>query len=363
MLPKPVLIMAGGTGGHIYPALAVADYLQQQGVRILWLGSASGLESRIVPEKGYQLEQIDVRGIRGKGLQKTLFAPFMLMHALLQAIRIMIRLRPAAVLGMGGFVSGPGGIAAWLLRIPLFIHEQNSIAGMTNRILAPMARIVMQGFPGTFKVGKHLRTTGNPVRNDLINLPPVRSRMGGRNTDTMHLLILGGSQGAKVLNDMVPAALKHLPGKADIRIWHQTGERHYERTRAGYTGFPDDNRIRIVPYIEDMAEAYNWADLVLCRAGALTIAELCVVGVASILVPYPYAVDDHQTSNARHLVEKGCAVLIPESDLEEKNLAAILNDFLVLRERLTDMAQKARELACPQATELVADICLEAVNA
>lgn len=361
---KSILIMAGGTGGHVYPALAVADYLRDQGVAVFWLGTKSGLESRIVPDNDYSLLTITVTGLRGKGIIRWLLAPFMLAIAVIQALFIIIRIKPGAVLGMGGFASGPGGIAAWILRVPLFIHEQNSIAGLTNRLLAPLAKAVMQGFPGTFKQTDRLHTTGNPVRAELIELPGPEQRWAERGQDdAMHLLILGGSLGARALNLTFPAVFQHLKKDIDIEVWHQTGQRNLDETKQRYADVKVTGQVRIAAFIDDMAEAYQWADLVLCRAGALTIAELCVVGVASILVPFPYAVDDHQMTNARHLSDNGCAVLIPESALQEKWLATLLSEFHKARRRLLDMADKARQLARPDATREVGDICLEALHA
>lgn len=357
------MIMAGGTGGHVYPALAVAEYLREKGVSVVWLGTALGLEARVVPENGYSLITMQVIGLRGKGVLRLLTAPFMLTAALWQAVWILLRIRPQAVLGMGGFVSGPGGVAAWLLRLPLYIHEQNAIAGLTNRLLAPLAKAVMAGFPGAFKENSRVRVTGNPVRWELANLPPPVARQAGRATDVIHLLVLGGSLGAKALNEVVPAALQQLPEWVKIHIWHQAGPRHIQGAKAHYGAVQGEIECRIVPYIDDMEAAYGWADLVLCRAGALTIAELCAVGIASILVPFPFAVDDHQTSNARHLVEHGGGVLIPESELAADKLAALLSELHQARDRLLDMANRARELARPDATRDVGDICLEGVYA
>lgn len=363
MSHKVVLIMAGGTGGHVYPALAVADYLQQHDIAVYWLGTLNGLEYRVVPEKGYELIPIGISGLRGKGISKWLLAPFMIMLAIIQAIFIIKRIKPDAVLGMGGFVSGPGGIAAWLLRVPLYIHEQNSILGLTNRLLVPFAIIVMEGFPNTFKSRGCVRTTGNPVREKLISLPEPEQRLLNKNDNCIHLLVIGGSLGAKILNEKLPATLRYLEGNINIDIWHQTGNRNFSETKKNYASIQESFRIRIDPFIEDMAEAYAWADIVLCRAGALTIAELCAVGIASILVPYPYAVDDHQTVNAKFLSDRGCAILLPEAELEEKKLAEILIEFSDVRDKLLEMAKLARQLAKPNATQEVGDICMGAMYA
>lgn len=355
---KSVLIMAGGTGGHVYPALAVADYLRQQNITVTWLGTANGLESRIAPDHGYKLVVVDVSGLRGKGIWKLVTAPVMIMIALFRSLSVIREIKPDAVLGMGGFVSGPGGIAAWLSGVPLYIHEQNSIAGLTNRLLAPFAKIIMEGFPHTFKPGANVRSTGNPVRADLISLAEPDQRLQHREDGCLRLLVIGGSQGARVFNEILPAALRRLGGKVRIEVWHQTGERNYSVAAENYAPVKSVYRVRLVPYIKDMAAAYTWADIVLCRAGALTLAELCAVGIASILVPYPYAVDDHQTANARFLCEQGCAVLLPEADLEEGKLAEILSEFTYAREKIVQMARSARRLARVDATVEVGEICL-----
>ena len=358
MLHKSVLIMAGGTGGHVYPALAVADYLRQHDVTVTWLGTANGIESRLVPDHGYRLIVIGVSGLRGKGIWKLVTAPVMIMAALIRTLLVIMRIKPDAVLGMGGFVSGPGGIAAWLCGVPLYIHEQNSIAGLTNRLLAPFAKIVMEGFPHTFKPGVKVHSTGNPVRADLIRLTDPEHRLQDRGSSCLRLLVIGGSQGARVFNEILPATLKQLDGKIDIDVWHQTGERNYSAAVNNYSSIEGLYQIRIEPYINNMAEAYTWADIVLCRAGALTLAEICAVGIASILVPYPHAVDDHQTANARFLSEHDCAVLLPEAELDEEKLSEILSEFTGARKKLVQMARSARQLARAEATREVGDICM-----
>lgn len=362
MSRERILIMAGGTGGHVYPALAVADYLRKQATQVLWLGTEAGLEARVVPEKGYELATIKVMGLRGKGPGRLLLAPFILCAALIQAMLIIRRFKPDAVLGMGGYVSGPGGVAAWILRVPLYIHEQNAIAGLTNRLLAPLATLVMQGFPDTFKVGERVQTTGNPVREEIINLSACRKTFTVKRQDELCLLVLGGSLGAKALNQTIPSALKILPADIRIRIWHQTGTQHLQQTKMIYEKLSLD-QARVEAYIEDMAGAYAWADLVLCRAGALTLAELCVSGMAAILVPYPHAVDDHQTANAHYLSDADAAILLPESKLEAGNLASLLSGFYRARSRLQAMAERTRELAYLDATATVARICLGGASA
>lgn len=361
MKRKPIMVMAGGTGGHIYPALAVADRLREQGVPLLWLGSRRGMENRIVPPTGISLLTIAVSGLRGRGPWSMLMAPFKLLYALLQALSIIARTRPAAVLGMGGFASGPGGLAAWLLRIPLLVHEQNAIAGYTNRILAPLATRLMEAFPNSFQRRSAIHT-GNPVRADIaaIDAPPRR-----RGDDALHVLVLGGSQGARALNQNLPAALALIGNGIAISIWHQSGADKLEATREGYRGaaLPATISVRVDAYIEQMAEAYRWADLVICRAGAMTIAELSAAGVASVLVPFPYAVDDHQSANARYLASAGAALLLQESELNPARLAAVLTEFAGEPERGARMAVSARALGRPQATEAVAALCMEVAYA
>jgi UDP-N-acetylglucosamine--N-acetylmuramyl-(pentapeptide) pyrophosphoryl-undecaprenol N-acetylglucosamine transferase len=359
MPTKPIVIVAGGTGGHVYPALAVAHYLRGNGVPMHWLGTERGLEARIAPQHGFVLHTIAVDGLRGKGPAAWIAAPFRLLRALWQSIAMLRRCRPGAVLGMGGYVSGPGGLAAWLLRVPLLIHEQNAVAGLTNRLLAPLARVVMQGFPDTFSAARRAATTGNPVRETIAALADAPERAVH---EPLRLLVLGGSQGARALNDCVPQAMLRLPAEARISVWHQCGAQHEQAARAAYRPIAG-REVRVDPFIDDMAAAYAWADLVLCRAGALTVAELCAAGVASILVPFPHAVDDHQTANARRLCESGGAWLMPEAQLDAGRLAALLADLLRDRERLAAAARSARRLARPSATRQVGDACLEVLHA
>ncbi len=356
MAEKTILVMAGGTGGHVYPALAVAQYLREQGSRLLWIGTRNGIEARVVPENGFPLLLIHIRGLRGKTLLRRVMAPLMLMLALLQSLIIMIRYKPDAVIGLGGFVSGPGGIAAWLLRIPLFIHEQNAIAGLTNRLLAPLARTVMLGFPGAL-VGKHVITTGNPVRMEIRKLDTPQTRIGSRPHNPLRLLVLGGSLGAKALNELLPEVLSSLPDRVQIEVWHQTGATHIDMTRDLYARH-QLHQARVDAYINDMAAAYSWADMVLCRAGASTIGEICSAGIASILVPYPHAVDDHQTANARYLSDAGAAILIPQSDLTVNGIRDLLSRFYSERRQLLDMATIARSKAFPDATSEISNICM-----
>jgi UDP-N-acetylglucosamine--N-acetylmuramyl-(pentapeptide) pyrophosphoryl-undecaprenol N-acetylglucosamine transferase len=356
---RPVLIMAGGTGGHVFPALAVAAELSARGVAVAWLGTRRGLEAHVVPAAGYPLMTMRVSGLRGKGVLRLLLAPFMLMVALWQALVIQLRLRPSAVLGMGGFAAGPGGVIAWLLRRPLLIHEQNSVAGMTNRWLAPLAHTVMEAFPGSMPAKRHPLHTGNPVRTGITQLPAPAERFAAR-SGALRVLVIGGSLGARVLNETVPAAVQQLASADSLQLHHQTGKHDVASVQAAYAALGVDARVEA--FVEDMAAAYAWADLVICRSGALTVAELAVVGVASVLVPYPYATDDHQTGNARFLADAGAAILMPQSTLSADRLAGLLADFSQQRDMLEEMAGRARALALPDAARRVATLCLQAAG-
>jgi len=360
MSGRPVLVMAGGTGGHVYPALAVAHALQEHSRDVVWLGTHRGLESRVVPEAGIDMEWISVKGLRRKGFVALLIAPLQLSFALFQSLSVMIRRRPAAVLGMGGFVSGPGGLAAWLLRKPLVIHEQNAIAGLTNRLLARLARVVLQAFPGSFPAGVDSRTVGNPVRQEISAMAAPEARYASRE-GPLRLLVLGGSQGALALNRLVPAALALLAEDRRPLVRHQTGAATLAEAGANYenAGIAADT----TAFIEDMAEAYGWADLVVCRAGALTVAELCAAGLPAIFVPYPSAVDDHQTINAKPMADAGAAVIAQEKTLSAESLADILRSWLSSRDDLCARANRARELARPDALEQITGVCLDLAGA
>ncbi len=353
-----VLILAGGTGGHIYPALAVAERLREQGVSLCWLGSENGMEADIVPRHGIPFSAVRVRGLRGRGSFGWMLAPLMVAVATLQAVRVLLRTRPRVVLGMGGFVSGPGGLAAWLCRRPLVIHEQNAVPGLTNRLLSRIATRALAAYPGSFGPGIAAGVTGNPVRASVAGIEPpaLRARAGG----PARLLVIGGSRGARSLNRGVPAALAAL-AEIPVEVWHQTGAADLASTEAAYRSLPLD--ARVAPFIEDMAAAYRWADLVVCRAGAITIAELAAAGVAAVLVPFPHAVDDHQTANARYLADAGAAVLLPDRELAEGGLVPLLGSLLRERARLLDMAQRARALAKPDAAATVARECMELMHA
>ncbi len=360
-MTAPVLIMAGGTGGHIFPALAVAAELRRREVPVVWLGTRQGMEAKLVAQHGYPMEWIQVQGLRGKGVLRLLAAPWMLAQALWQAWRVLRRLRPAAVLGMGGFVTGPGGLAAWMSGRPLLIHEQNSIAGLTNRLLAPLARILMEAFPGALQ-GRHSAVlTGNPVRADIAALPSPAERMSDTGASRgLRVLALGGSLGAQALNETLPRglALAALEPKPEVR--HQTGANKLADAQRAYADAGVE--AELLPFIDDMAAAYAWADVVICRAGALTVAELCAAGVASVLVPYPHAVDDHQTTNAAYLADADAAVLLPQPDFTAERVAALLREWNGARGRLREMAIKARERALPNAAQQVAELCQQAMG-
>ena len=360
MSSRPILVMAGGTGGHVFPALAVARALQKESQEVVWLGTLRGLESRVVPAAGIDIEWISIRGIRRKGIVAFVIAPFQIAWALLQALAVIFRRRPAAVLGMGGFVSGPGGVAAWLTRRPLIIHEQNAAAGLTNRLLARLARVVLQAFPGSFNSLANVETVGNPVREDIAAVPEPGARYPGRE-GPLRLLVLGGSQGALSLNKTVPAALALLPGNARPLVRHQCGERTIDAARDAYDGCGIE--VELLPFIEDMAAAYAWADLVVCRAGALTVAELCAVGLPALFIPYPSAVDDHQTANARAMADADAAVIMQERDLTDQSLSDLLKDWLCDRSVLQSRAVRARALARPDALQRISSICLEVAGA
>jgi len=355
---RKVLIMAGGTGGHVFPALATADILRQRGVAVEWLGSQVGIENEIVPKAGIPLYRISVTGLRGKGRLSLLLAPFKLARALGQALGVLHRTKPDVVLGMGGFASGPGGLAAWLLRVPVVVHEQNAIPGMTNRTLARLASRVLQAFPQAFARREGAITTGNPVRGPILELAPPAERFAGRE-GPLRLLVVGGSLGALAINEMLPKALALLPQEQRPEVWHQTGKRHLDSTTAAYA--EAGVTASVVPFIDRMDKAYGWADLVLCRSGALTVSEIEIAGLGAIFVPFPHAVDDHQTANARHLEQAGAARVVQQSELNPERLAALLSE-LGTREQLLQMAERAREQARPEASTTVAEICLEVMK-
>lgn len=352
-----VMIMAGGTGGHVFPALAVAQELQARGCDVSWLGTPGSFESRLVPERGIVFDEIPAHRLRGQGMGARLLAPLHLLRAMLRAGRILRQRQPQVVLGMGGFVAGPGGLMSRLLGIPLVIHEQNTVPGLTNRWLARIATQVVEAFPGTFEKGCRVRTCGNPIRPEIARLPAPETRIKCESKAPMRLLVMGGSLGAQALNETVPRALALLSEQRRPRVLHQTGRGKLESTREDYRRLGVN--AELVEFIADVPAALADAELAVCRAGALTLAELAAAGVASILVPYPYAVDDHQTRNARYLSDADAAVLVSQNELSPESLAELLDELGADRPRLLEMARRARALARPAATTCVAEICLE----
>ena len=353
-----VMIMAGGTGGHVFPALAVADVLRNKGARVEWLGTPRGIENSLVPAANIPLNHIRVEGVRGRGILGLIKAPFLILLAVAQAVSILKRVKPNVVIGFGGFASGPGGVAAKILSVPLVIHEQNAIAGTTNRLLSKIAARVLAAFDGAF-LNKNIiaKVVGNPVRHLIANLPIPAERYETRGEEHLHLLVLGGSLGAKAINELVPQALAKLPVGLRPLVRHQSGKNHLESTIASYMQYQVNAKVDA--FVEDMAAAYAWADLVICRAGALTVSELAAAGVAAVLIPLPTAIDDHQTHNANILVKAGAGISLVQKDLTAEKLASLLTDQLHERAKLKEMATNARSLALLQAAETVASICVE----
>lgn len=353
-MAKRVLIVAGGTGGHVYPALAVALYLREHAHEVFWMGTRNGLEARVATANGFAIDWLQVSGFRGKhGLQR-IKAPFLLLWACLQAVSILYRRKPHVVLGMGGFVSGPGALMAWLMRIPVVIHEQNAIPGSTNRILARLARRVLEAFPGSFAPKRRALCVGNPVRAGIVELGESK-REHKQLRSALRILVLGGSQGARKLNQCVPNAIASLD--REVEVHHQSGAVMRDETENRYRELGIEACVSA--FVEDMTKAYAWADLVICRAGAMTISEVAIAGLPSLLVPFPYAIDDHQTRNAEYLVAANAAVLVPEQHDFENKLERALAELLMDSQRLQSMARAAASLARPDAASRVAAVCLE----
>lgn len=358
MMQPSILVMAGGTGGHVFPALAVARKLQERGVHVEWLGTQRGIESRIVPEAGIKLHCIKVAGLRGKSLLGMIKGLFALGGAMFEAASVIRKLKPACVLGMGGFASGPGGIVSRIVGKPLVIHEQNAVAGTTNRLLAKISSKVLLGYPIQLGGTKSIYL-GNPIRREIASIASPDQRHVGAH-GKLKLLVLGGSLGAKPINDILPRAIKLLSATNQVEIWHQTGERHAEAVVTDYR--QSQVEAKVDAFISDMAAAYSWADIVVCRSGALTVAEIAAVGVASVLIPLPHAIDDHQTENARWLADAGAAFLVPQSEFSEQGLADILVTLQQDKNQLLTMAISARNLAKMDAADRVADVCMELAN-
>jgi UDP-N-acetylglucosamine--N-acetylmuramyl-(pentapeptide) pyrophosphoryl-undecaprenol N-acetylglucosamine transferase len=346
------MVMAGGTGGHVYPAMAVADYLENIGWNIVWLCTEGGMENRLIENKGYKKAMITMRGVRGNGLMGWVLLPVKLIKAFAQSAAAIRQHRPNVVLGMGGFAAFPGGLMAKFFGKPLVIHEQNSVAGLTNKVLAKVANRVLAAFPAAF--GSCASLVGNPVRADIVSVPSPEIRFAGR-AGALRLLVVGGSLGAQALNEFIPQAIATLPEDKRPQIIHQAGNKHIDALNENYkkAGVTADTRA----FIDDMAKIYGWADFVICRSGALTVAEVSVVGLGSLMVPFPHAVDDHQTTNALYLVERGAAFLVQQKSLSVETLAGIISGLG--RDECLSMAIKAKKLGKPNATADVSKICME----
>ncbi|WP_319004932.1 undecaprenyldiphospho-muramoylpentapeptide beta-N-acetylglucosaminyltransferase [Microbulbifer aggregans] len=349
---KKFLVMAGGTGGHVFPALAVAKALQAQGAEIEWLGTQRGIESQLIPAAEIPLHFISVEGVRGRGRGALLKAPWQISKAIMQARRVVKAVAPDAVLGFGGFATGPGGVAARLSGIPLIIHEQNAVAGTTNRLLARIASRVLEAFPSGLPAATQV---GNPVRSEIAALPAPSERVAKR--QPLRLLVLGGSLGAVAINELVPQALARLDSDLRPDVVHQAGQRHLDVAREAYERV--QVAAEVVPFISDMAAAYESADLVICRSGALTVSEIAAAGVGAIMVPFPFAIDDHQTKNGEWLAQAGAAMVIQQDDLDADQLAGILRGLFAEPNKLLAMAEAARKVAKPDATEQVIAVCRE----
>lgn len=345
-MSKVVLMMAGGTGGHVFPALAVAHELKSEGYEVHWLGTKAGIEADLVPANGFPLHTINIAGLRGKGKFGLALAPFRIIKAVWQALSIIRSVKPLAVMGLGGYATGPGGVAAWLKGIPLLIHEQNAFAGMTNRLLQKIAAVSMQAFPGALAGAL---VTGNPVRKDVVNLPAPSDREF--HSGNLRVLVVGGSLGAVALNNSVFEAMQRLPENERPELRHQAGKRNIDEVAAKYK--EANIQAEVTAFIDDMSAAYEWADLVVCRSGALTVSEIAAAGVAAVFVPFPFAVDDHQTANAQYLQREGAAIIRQQSEMSSEWLADLWQQLNTDRAVLRDMAKKARALAMTDATEKV----------
>lgn len=357
-MAKPtVLVMAGGTGGHIFPARAVADLLSAEGWQVHWLGTADRMEAKLVPEFGYPFHAIPVAGLRGKGLLSLLKAPWMLLRSVVAARALVKQLKPDLVIGFGGYASGPGGFAAWLSRVPLVIHEQNAVAGTTNKLLARLANTVLAAFPNAFPADLPQRVIGNPVRKALIAEKPQNNF-----SKDLNILIVGGSLGARVFNQSLPAILKQAAAFGPIQVRHQTGVADEQATVLAYADSDDNLTAQVSAFIEDMADAYRWADVVICRAGALTVSEVACAGVAAVFVPLPSAIDDHQTANAQWLVAKEAALMVKQTDLQAEHLVPMLQQWLDNKGPLQQMAQQARLCAIDDAAEQVVAVCRQVIG-
>lgn len=351
---RTLLVMAGGTGGHIFPGIAVAEHLKAQGWTIHWLGTAKRMEAEIVPAHGFDISFINIAGVRNKGWLERIKLPFKMAQSLWQSIKVIRKVKPDVVLGLGGYASVPGGVAAWLCGKPLVLHEQNAVAGMSNRYLAKIASKVLCAFPGAFKDKVEAEVVGNPLRQNIVSL---EQKIPEQPSASKKVLIVGGSLGAKVLNDTVPQAIRQIKLQ-NIQVWHQTGKGHLQDVEALYQQYEvDKNNVKVTEFIDDMAAAYDWADVVICRAGALTVSELAMAAKPAIFVPLPHAVDDHQTKNAMYLVDRKAAKLMLQKELNGTSLAQMLNSLFVSDAVVKSMAKAAHDAAHADATIRVASTC------
>ena len=344
-MAKRIVIMAGGTGGHVFPALAVAQTLIEKGWQVSWLGTQKGLEGRVIPEQGIEIDWLSVAGVRGKGWLSKITAVLLLIKACIQAAKILRKRKPDVVLGMGGFVAGPGGLMAKLLGIPLIIHEQNRVPGTTNRLLAGMANQVLEAFPDSFNKKLNAKFTGNPLRKQFVGCAERKEAHQGIN-----ILVVGGSQGAQILNEVVPDALAELNG---VEVRHQTGTAMQEQVESRYKEL--GVKAEVNAFIEDMVSTYQWADLVICRSGAMTVSEVAAAGIPAIFIPLPNAIDDHQTANARYLADVGAGLILRQKDL---NAATLVEHITKVLKQLDVMSKTAKEYARLDATEVVAGVCM-----
>ena len=360
MMAKRLLVMAGGTGGHVFPGLAVAEQLKASGWQVEWLGTSDRMEAELVPKHGFTINFINVSGVRGNGLVRLIKAPFMVLKAVFQSISLLRRFKPHLVLGMGGYASGPGGAAAWLCGVPLVLHEQNATPGLTNKILARFARKVLTAFdiPNWQTAGGKKHQVGNPVRAEFASVSEKKTL-----ETELKILICGGSLGAQVLNQQVPEALARFSTET-FNVWHQAGKGNSEFVMSAYQSAGlDETTVQVTDFIDEMVDAYEWADIVICRAGALTVSEVALAGRCAIFVPLPHAVDDHQTKNAQYLVANNAALLLPQSQLEQGGLVPLIEQLNAERERIIAMSQKARACGERRATEKVASICVQEASA
>jgi len=355
-MSKKLLVVAGGTGGHIFPGIAVAEALKSEGWNVHWLGTAKRMEAKIIPEHGYPISFINIAGLRNKDWKTWLKTPFKLFQSVTQSIKVIKTVKPDVVLGMGGYASAPGGFAAWLLSKPLVLHEQNAVAGMSNRFLSRIASVVLSAFPGAFKSKPNALVVGNPLRSDIVAL---ETEIPEQPTSTKKVLVIGGSLGAQVLNETVPQAMNQIKVQ-NINVWHQTGAGNEEKVQESYDKYGlSDDKVKVSEFIDDMSTAYQWADVVICRAGALTVSELAMAAKPAIFIPLPHAVDDHQTKNAMYLVSKGAAKLISQTEFNGTTLAQMLNSLFSSDKVIQSMSKAAHDAAHADATIRVANICKE----